>query len=306
MRIAVVGAGHMGRIHLEKLSAMEDVQVSGVVDVDPGAQEGVGGGKSFPYFRDYRDVAGLADGVVVATPTESHFEIGKAFLENGSHLFMEKPVTSTPEEARELIDLARKKGCIFQVGHLERFNPVFAMAAGNVEKPLYIEAVRVSPFTGRSTDVTVTLDLMIHDIDLVLSVAKGKVKEVRAQGFPFLSEKLDMVNARVEFENGCVANLTASRVGTGRERRIAIFEGGRYYSADLLTGRLTIASRGKDGVMETLEHDVGKADTVKQELTEFIQSIRGETKPTVTGEDGLNALLLAGLIDRHIAARSSF
>ena len=305
LRIAVVGAGHMGRIHLEKLLSMEDVQVSGVVDVDPGVAEGLPERKGFPCFTDYRDVIGSTDGVVVSTPTESHFEIGKAFLEKGAHLFMEKPVATSADEARVLIGLAQKSGCVFQVGHLERFNPVFMKAAEVVEKPLYIETCRVSPFTGRSVDVTVTLDVMIHDIDLVLALAKDRVKEVRAQGFPFLTEKLDMVNAHLEFENGCVANLTASRVGFGRERRITIFERERYFSADLLNSRLTIARRGKDGAMETVEHEAGKTDSVKQELTEFIQSIRGGTGPRVSGEDGLNALMLAGLIDQHIAARSS-
>jgi predicted dehydrogenase len=305
LKIVVAGAGHMGRIHLEKLMAMEGVEVSGIVDVDTERAKGLAQGGRVPCFADYRDAVDRSNGVVIATPTESHFEIGKAFLEAGCHVFVEKPVTSNAGEARKLIDLAREKALVFQVGHLERFNPVFAKAASEIKRPLYIEACRVSPFTGRSTDVTVILDVMIHDIDLVLSLVKDRVKEVRAQGSPFLSEKLDIANAWVEFENGCVAKLTASRVAVGRERRIAIFEKERYFSADLLGGKLVVASRAKDGTLETIDFEPPKADSVKEELTEFVQSIRGEAKPSVTGDDGLNALLLADLIDHHIAARSA-
>ncbi|MDR2018501.1 MAG: Gfo/Idh/MocA family oxidoreductase [Syntrophobacterales bacterium] len=304
LKIALVGAGHMGRIHLQKLSAMEDIEILGVVDVNTSWTRQVLPKNEIPCFTDYRDIVRQSDAVVIATPTESHYEVGKAALENGASVFIEKPVTSTVEQARELIDLAKKKGLVFQVGHLERFNPVFAKALPAIKKPVYVEAVRVSPFTGRSTDVTVVLDIMIHDIDLVLSIVKDRVKAVQAHGFPFLSQKLDMVNARIEFENGCVANLTASRVAVGKERRLLVFEKETQYSIDLLGGRLTIASRGGDGNMETVEYETANADAVKHELTEFIQSVRGEIKSSVTGEDGLNALMLADSIDRYIASRS--
>ena len=304
LKIALVGAGHMGRIHLQKLCAMENIEVSGVADVDTSWTCQVPTKNEIPCFTDYRELIKVSDAVVIATPTESHYEIGKTALEKGAGVFIEKPVTSNVEQARELIELAKKKGLVFQVGHLERFNPVFAKALPSIREPLYIEAVRVSPFTGRSTDVTVVLDIMIHDIDLVLSVVRDRVKDVRAHGFPFLSKRLDMVNARIEFENGCVANLTASRVAIGRERRLLIFEKEKQYSIDLLEGRLKVASRGSDGNMETAEYETAKADAVLHELTEFVQSIKGEAKPSVTGEDGLNALVLADLIDQYIAARS--
>ena len=304
LKIVLVGAGHMGRIHLEKLVSMEDVRVSGIVDADPTRTLDLAGAGHIPCFTDYRDAVGEADGVVIATPTESHYEIGKAFLRNGCHLFMEKPVTSDVKEAEELIALAKEKSCIFQVGHLERFNPPFAKGAGEITKPLYIEARRVSPFTGRSTDITVVLDVMIHDIDLVLSLAKARVKSVRAQGQPFLSEKIDMANAWIEFENGCVANLTASRVADDRERSIMVFEKERYFFMNLLAGRLAIGSRGPDGNMEIAEYETAKVDAVKYELAEFIESIKGKRTPSVTGEDGLNALNLARLIEQYIVAGS--
>jgi predicted dehydrogenase len=306
LSIAVVGAGHMGRIHLEKLAAMEDVKVSGVVDIDREQASALSAKYGVPCFNDYRGVIESSDGVVIATPTEAHFEIGKAFLERGVHIFMEKPVASDAKEARDLIGLAAGRNLIFQVGHLERFNPAFAKAAALIRKPLYIETRRVSPFTGRSTDVTVTFDVMIHDIDLVLSLAGGQVREVKAQGVPFVSDKLDMVSARIEFDNGCVANLMASRVATGRERSIVVFEKERYFSADLMEGRLTIVSTDGKGGMETVDHEALKGDSVRLELVQFVAAIKGETKPSVTGEDGLNALLLADLIDQHIAARSSY
>ena len=304
LKIGLIGAGHMGRIHLQKLRAMEDIEVSGVADIDTSWTCQVPADNGIPCFTDYGDLIKVSDAVVIATPTESHYRIGKAALEKGAAVFMEKPVTSNVEQAKELIGIAREKGLVFQVGHLERFNPVFAKALPAIRKPLYIEAVRVSPFTGRSTDVTVVLDIMIHDIDLVLSIVRDRVKEVRAHGFPFVSERLDMANARIEFENGCVANLTASRVAVGRERKLLVFEKEREYSIDLMEGRLTVASRGSDGNMETAEYETAKADAVQHELTEFVQSIRGEAKPSVTGEDGLNALMLADLIDQYIAARS--
>jgi predicted dehydrogenase len=305
LNIALVGAGHMGRIHLQKLAAMEDVRVCGVVDVDREQANVLSEQYGIPCFNDYRDVLDLLDGVVIATPTEAHFEIGKAFLEKGVHVFMEKPVASNAREARDLVGLAARGNLIFQVGHLERLNPAFSKAAALIREPLYIETRRVSPFTGRSTDVTVTFDVMIHDIDLVLSLVRDRVKEVSAQGIAFVSDKLDMVNARVEFDHGCVASFTASRVATGRERSIVVFEKERYFSADLMEGRLTVVSTDKKGGMETVDHEALKGDSVNLELLQFVAAIKGETKPSVTGEDGLNALLLADLIDQHIAARSS-
>ncbi|HEY3276981.1 MAG TPA: Gfo/Idh/MocA family oxidoreductase [Syntrophorhabdaceae bacterium] len=305
LRIALIGAGHMGRIHLQKLAAMDGVTVSGIADTDRVRAAELSEQYALPFVDDYHALLGNSDGVVVSTPTEAHYEIGRAFLAGGAHLFMEKPITSETSQARELIQLAKEKGLVFQVGHLERFNPAFTKAAALVKAPLYIETRRVSPFTGRSTDITVILDLMIHDIDLVLSLARSPVKEVKAQGMAFVSEKLDMVNARLEFENGCVANLTASRVASERERTVAVFEGRRYFCADLMEGRLTTASTDEKGGMETVVYEGLKGDAVNLELMEFMAAIRGEAKPSVTGEDGLNALVLADLIDQHIDKRRS-
>jgi predicted dehydrogenase len=306
MRIVVVGTGHMGRIHLEKLSAMKEVEVAGLVDVDSQRVKELSDRYGVPSFTAYREALPLCDGVVIATPTESHYRIAKEFLEKGCHIFVEKPVTSDEKEAQELIDIGAKKGLIFQVGHLERHNPAFAEAISQIRKPLYIEAYRASPFTGRSTDVSVVLDVMIHDIDLVLSLAKDRVRDVRVTGFPFVSEKLDMVNARIEFEKGCVASITASRVWTTRVRRMAVFEKERYFDLDLLTGKLIVATKGGENSVETKSYEAPRADSVAQELTEFVAAIRGKTKPCVTGEDGLRALALANLIEERSAVDPSF
>jgi predicted dehydrogenase len=305
MRIVVVGTGHMGRIHVEKLTSMKGVEVTGLVDVDAERVKELSGRYGIPSFTDYHEAASFSDGVVIATPTESHYRIAKAFLETGCHIFLEKPVTSDEGEARELIDIAAAKGLVFQVGHLERHNPAFSEAASRIGKPLYIEAYRASPFTGRSTDISVVLDVMIHDIDLVLSLAKDQVKDVKVQGFPFISNKLDMVNARIEFEKGCVANVTASRVWTTRVRRMAVFEEERYFDLDLLTGKLIVATRGRENNVETTEFEAPKADSVARELLEFVEAISGKAKPCVTGEDGLRALALANLIEERSAIRPS-
>ncbi len=306
MRIVVVGTGHMGRIHIEKLTAMKDVEVAGLVDVDAERAKELSGRYGVPWFTDYREALPLCDGVVIATPTESHYRIAKEFLEKGCHIFVEKPVTSDEKEAQELIDIGAKKGLVFQVGHLERHNPAFAEAMSQIRKPLYIEAYRASPFTGRSTDVSVVLDVMIHDIDLVLSLVKDRVKDVKVTGFPFVSDKLDMVSARIEFEKGCVANITASRVWTARVRRMTVFEEERYFDMDLLTGTLIVAAKGRENNVETKSYEAPKADSVARELMEFVESIRGKTKPCVTGEDGLRALALANLIEETSALQPSF
>jgi predicted dehydrogenase len=305
-RIVVVGTGHMGRIHLEKLASMEGVEVTGIVDVDAKTAGELSSQYGIPSFTDYREAVPFSDGAVIAVPTEFHHGIARDFLEKGRHIFVEKPVTSDEKEAQELIDMAAAKGLVFQVGHLERHNPVFMEAAKRLGDPLYIEAYRASPFTGRSTDISVVLDVMIHDIDLVLSLVKDRVKDVRATGFPFVSDKLDMVNARIEFENGCAADITASRIWTTRVRRMAVFEKDRYFDMDLMSGRLIVAAKSGENAMETVEQETPKADSVARELTEFVEAMNGKGKPSVSGEDGLKALKLANFIEKQIAAQPSF
>jgi predicted dehydrogenase len=301
LKIALIGAGHMGRIHLEKLIDFEDVEVGGVVDVDRNTLNNISEKHQVPIFADYKDIPDGLAGVVIASSTGTHYKVAKNFLEKGVHVFIEKPITSRINQGEELVELAERQGLILQIGHLERFNPAYREAISHIKKPLFIEARRMSNFTGRSTDIDVVLDLMIHDIDLTLSIMKEDVTEIRAHGLHFASDKLDMVSAWLEFAGGCVACITASRVSVNKERNITIFEKNKQYFVDLLNGRLTGKTKKQDGSIETLEYEADKVDSVKEELSEFIYSIRGDKTPCVGGKEGLRALVIAEQIKAYIA-----
>lgn len=300
LKIALIGAGHMGRIHLEKLIDFEDVEVGGVVDVDRNTLNNISEKHQVPIFADYKDIPDGLAGVVIASSTGTHYKVAKNFLEKGVHVFIEKPITSRINQGEELVELAERQGLILQIGHLERFNPAYREAISHIKKPLFIEARRMSNFTGRSTDIDVVLDLMIHDIDLILSIMKEDVTEIRAHGLHFASDKLDMVSAWLEFAGGCVACITASRVSVNKERNITIFEKNKQYFVDLLNGRLTGKTKKQDGSIETLEYEADKVDSVKEELSEFIYSIRGDKTPCVGGKEGLRALVIAEQIKAYI------
>jgi predicted dehydrogenase len=300
LKIGLVGAGHMGRIHLQKLAFMEGVRVAAVVDSDEKLAGKCAEEFGLPFYAEWTSMPEDTDGVVIATPTEMHYDIAKTFLGKGVHVFIEKPITSEPDQASELIEIADKAGLILQVGHLERLNPAFRKALCFIRNPLYIQVDRLSMFTGRSIDIDVVLDLMIHDIDLVLSLVHSDILELRASGMPFLIDKLDAVNARIEFRNGCVANLNASRISVKKERTITVFEKDRYFLIDLLQGKLTICSRGDAGTCEIEELPEERGDAVRQELAEFVESIQSGGSPSVQGRDGLKALVVANQITRYI------
>jgi len=301
VNIALIGLGHMGRIHLGKLSSFDDVTVSGVVDTDRQRTEECSEKYSVVSFSDFRDVIGTSAGAVIATPTQSHYAIARACLEGGVHVFIEKPITASPEEARELVDIAAARGLVLQVGHLERLNPAFTCAVPFIQRPLLIDARRISPFTGRSTDVDVVLDLMNHDLDLVLSLVGEEVKDISAQGVSFVTDMLDIVSARIEFTGGCVANLTASRVSTFRERSLTVYEHDRYFAMDLMQGKLVSIIRNEQSQTGTSEYTCASMDPVKDELLEFIGAIKGQVTPSVKGVDGLKALVIANRIRDFIA-----
>ena len=246
LRLCLVGAGHMGRIHAQKLAGMKDVTLACVIDTDPGQatetarQHGAveaGHYSAGPRGRRPGRSDRLADGDPLRRCA--------ALLENGVHVFIEKPIAAHPAEARELIALARRKGLVLQVGHLERFSPPFRKAQTAIRDPLLIEARRISPFTGRSTDIDVVHDLMIHDIDLVLSLVKSDITRIDARGTPVLTEKIDVATARIEFAGGCIATLTASRVSRTRERVFTVVEEGGYFSLDLAAGQMFSAKRAR-------------------------------------------------------------
>jgi predicted dehydrogenase len=301
LKIALIGLGHMGKIHLQKLLAMEDVHVVAALDIDSTLAEDISEKYGAPFFPDYTKFLNSVDGAVIACSTEMHYEVAKAFLENNTSVFIEKPIASSVEEAKELVELAEIKNLVLQIGHLERFNPAYKQALPLIQNPLFIEARRTSNFTGRSSNIDVVLDLMIHDIDLVLSIAKSDIDNVQSQGVSFVGDKLDMVNTNIKFSNGCTANIFASRIAAQRERSISVFEKDRNIYIDMLNGKSLCNIKNGDGRIETMEYVSEKIDSVMDELSEFISSIKGEKTPSVSGRDGLKALILADLIKENIA-----
>ena len=303
LKIAVVGLGHMGKIHLNKLLTFEGVEVSAIVDTDTALAGETSRKTGVRLYENWQDAIRLCDAVIIATPTEIHHAIGKAFLDAGKHVFMEKPITVSPAHAQELIDIATGDNLIFQIGHLERFNPAFSHGLPFIHKPILIDAVRTSPFTGRSIDVDVVLDLMIHDLDLLLSLIHDEICELHAQGVCFMTDKLDVVSARIEFSGGCIANLMASRISSKKERMLTIYEEGKSLSIDLLQGKCVSLIKNPTGTVDTVEYTAAYVDPVQDELLEFIGSILGEKTPSVTGIDGLRALALAARIQEYITEK---
>lgn len=303
IKVAIVGTGHMGKIHLGKLYGFEEVRLAGITDIDTEVLSALSAQYRVALYKDHRDMVDELNGVVIATPTDTHYPIARSFMEKGVHVFIEKPVAATVGQARRLVDLAAKNGVVFHVGHLERFNPAFRKARQLIRAPLVIEARRVSPFTGRSTDVDVILDLMIHDLDLVLSLVGKDVREIRAGGAAVVTDKLDAAQARIAFANGTVANIFSSRVATKRERMLTVLEKGRSFCIDFMEGKLTITAKKPGGGLAIEEHAAERIDPVQDELTDFISAIKGGPQQGATGEDGLNALILANKIRQHIAKK---
>lgn len=301
LRIALVGAGHMGKIHLEKLASLQDIQIAGIADIDTEKAQKLALKYNTPYFNDYKQLINKAEGVVISTPTDTHYQITRDFLEMGLHVLVEKPITSNQGEAKELIDLGKKKRLTVQVGFLERFNPAFMKSFPMIHKPLLIESRRASEFTGRSTDIDVILDLMIHDIDLILSIVHEEVLDIRAQGVSFVMDKIDVASARIEFANGCIANLNANRISAKKERTFTVFEKNQFFFVDLLNRKVIMTSKQNGGNIDTNEYLVDQFDAVRHELSAFIQSITKGTSPIVSGEDGMKALVLADQIKQYIA-----
>jgi len=302
LRLCLIGAGHMGRIHAQKLAGMNDVTLTSIIDTDPAqateTARSAGTVGATDYTRALKDGSQAA---VIASPTETHYPIARLLLENGIHVFVEKPIAAHPAEARELIVLAKKKGLVLQVGHLERFSPPFRKAETTIRDPLLIEARRTGPFTGRSTDIDVVHDLMIHDINLVLSLVKSDITRIDARGTPVLTEKIDVAHARIEFSGGCIATLTASRVSRMRERVFSVFEEDRYFSLNLAAGQMFSAKKGANGRMKLHTYQALRPDPVHDELKAFVSAVRYGTDVLVNGEDGLAALVLANTIQETIA-----
>ncbi len=295
LRVAVIGVGHLGRHHARLLAGMAGVQLVGVVDID----EKVGGeiAKTYnvSYFKDYKELAGKVDAVTIVVPTSVHHEVAKFFMERDNHVFIEKPVTKTLEEARELLNLSEKRKLTFQVGHIERFNAAMIKLAQLAAEPRFIECQRMGPFSKRISDVGVVLDLMIHDIDIVLSLVRSRIARIDAVGIQVLTENEDIANAHIVFENGCIANLTASRVSDEKIRKLRVFEFDKYMSLDYANQAIKMGTKAslQEESIKKEEIEVHKVEPLKLELEHFVDCIRSGKKPLVTVEDGKNALEVA-------------
>jgi predicted dehydrogenase len=296
IRAAVIGAGYLGRFHAQKYAQAPACALEAVVDVSAEARGRVAEEVGARAVADYRDLLGKVDAVSVVTPTPTHFEIARAFLEAGAHVLVEKPVTQTPQEARDLIALARERKRVLQVGHLERFNAAIVAAEPYLNTPRFVECHRLAPYRERGTDVNVVLDLMIHDLDIVQTIVGSPVATIDAIGTPVFSGEIDIVNARIRFENGCVANATASRVSLKTERKLRIFEDDAYLSLDLQQKILTVVRKresppGPGQLPVSIdEQSLEQGDALKAEIESFLDCIRTGGTPVVTGEAGLYAL----------------
>jgi predicted dehydrogenase len=308
IRVAVVGVGYLGRFHAQKYAHLSGCELVAVVDGREEVRNSVAAEVRSRAVADYRELLGQVDAVSVVTPTPAHFEIADAFLAAGSHVLVEKPITETPAQARALIARAAQQRRILQVGHLERFNAAILAAEPHLRSPRFIECHRLAPYKERGTDVNVVLDLMIHDIDLVQSLAGSEIERIDAIGSPVFSGEIDIANARIRFVNGCVANTTASRVSLKTERKLRIFEDAAYISLDLQQKILTLirkrdAAPAPGQLPVTIEEaNLEQGDALKSEIESFLECIRNDRRPIVSGEDGLRALETAIRITEQVHA----
>ncbi len=307
IRVAVIGVGYLGSLHAEKYAGIEGAELVGVVDLDGARAEEVAAKVRTKAYQSYKDLFGRVDAVSIATPTENHLSVGMDFLSKGIDVLIEKPVAMNTDEARTLISESEKTGAILQVGHLERFNGAVMALNGRVSNPVFIESHRLSTFPNRSTDVDVILDLMIHDIDIILNLVGSEVRSVDAVGIPVITDKVDIANARIKFKNGCVANVTASRVSMERVRKMRLFQADAHISIDYANQHISISrivpdeDGGRPKVVNE-ELDIEKSDSLLEELKAFIKCSANRTTPLVSGAEGLVALEVAFSIQKSVKA----
>lgn len=302
----MVGVGHLGRFHAEKYAALDGVELVGIVDSDPARAREVADALRVPILGDHRALAGAVDCASVAVPTGAHAAVGHDLLAAGVDVLIEKPLASTAAEGRALVATATQHDRILQVGHLERFNPALRAAQAVVTEPKFLECHRLAPFVDRGTDVDVIRDLMIHDLDVIQSFIAAEVESVEAVGVPVLTPRVDIANARLRFANGCIANVTASRVSMKRERMLRLFQPDAYVAIDYDQRRVRIIRRIAGTTPDALpqivadEHDAGQGDPLRDEIAAFVAAVRTRTTPIVSGREGLRALELAERIAASI------
>jgi predicted dehydrogenase len=308
LRAAVIGVGYLGRFHAQKWKALPGCELVAIADPTATARDAVALELGVEAVSDWRDLLGRIDAVSIVTPTPFHHAIARACLEAGIHVLVEKPITTTVEEAEDLIAVAARMDRVLQVGHLERFNEAVRATEGLVTAPRFIESARLAPFKQRGTDVSVVLDLMIHDIDLIQSIVRSPIIDIDAIGTRVFSDDIDIANARIRFESGCVANVTASRVSLKTERKLRIFDDERYVSVDLGQKVLTVIRKSGDvnesGMPQVAidERTYEQGDALKAEIEAFAHSIQTGTPPLVGGREGLEALSTAIRIAALVSA----
>lgn len=325
LKIGVLGAGHLGKIHIRLILELKDeFELVGFYDSDDITAKAVQEMFNIRRFESYSELIDSVDAIDIVTPTLSHFELASYVLRKSKHVFIEKPITETVDEARSLMVLAREANVKVQVGHVERFNPAFQAAVPYFNKPMFIETHRLAQFNPRGTDVPVVLDLMIHDLDIILSVVKSGVKRISASGVSVVSDTPDITNARIEFDNGCVANLTASRISMKNMRKSRFFQKDAYISVDFLTKELEVVRmedvQGEPNPLDVIfdlgegkpikkiffdKPEIGEINAIKEELQAFSQAILNDTTPLVSIEDGFRALDVAHKILDKLKLSSS-
>ena len=302
--VGVVGVGYLGQYHSEKYARSQKAKLVGVADVNAERAREVADRFGVPWMTDYRELFGQVRCVSIAVPTRLHYEVVRDFLASGIDVLVEKPMTATLEEGKRLVALAGEKGLMLQVGHLERFNPAIRALEAVIREPKFVECHRLAPFVERGTDVDVVMDLMIHDIDVIASLVRAPVERVEAVGVPVLTDKPDIANARITFANGCIANVTSSRVSVKRERKIRFFQPDAYISIDYDQKRAEIYRRPERGASwmdirgETVE--IKDGDALGDEIDSFLDSVRARVAPLVSGEEGLRALEIASMISERL------
>jgi predicted dehydrogenase len=292
VRVGIIGVGYLGIQHARILSFLEEADLKAVADIDFQKALQIGNRHGVRYFQNYEEMIDDIDAAVVATDTSAHFSVSMNLLKQGKHVLVEKPITATVEQGEQLVEMAAKNNLIFQVGHLERFNPAVEAIENIISEPKFIEVQRLGSFSARSLDIDVVMDLMIHDLDIIMALIKDDVVAIKSSGIHVVSEKTDIANARLEFKSGCVATLTASRVHQDKVRKLRIFEPTSYYSIDYIDQEVKIFPLdGRRTDSEILK--IQKEEPLNKELKNFLECIEAGKNTKVTGEEGLRALRLA-------------
>lgn len=299
IKVGVIGVGSIGAHHARIFSELRGVKLVGVVDINLPRAQGIASKYNCKAHEDYSDIMAMVNAVSIAVPTTVHYQIAKNCLKNGKDVLIEKPITSTAEEAEKLISQAVKKNLIIQVGHLERFNAGLSLISSMIKSPTFIESRRLSPFLGRGMDVDVTLDLMIHDIDIILSLVKSGITDVRATGSRVLTDNIDIAFAWLEFEDGCTAEVVASRIANKKERELKVFQHNSYLNLNYQTQEVSCYKKLK-GKVETTIKKTEEKEPLKEQLASFIKCVKSRSQPVVSGVEGRRALQIALKISEMI------